>query len=107
MTNGDKYRRMTDEELVDALFAGGMITPPGRKCATECRWDSCRECWIAYLGEEAENETPPSVEPNCISCHFLTDQVIDEFPVSKCPFHGEIKHPWTTCCDEYARGGAA
>ena len=104
MTHGDRYRRMTDEELVDALFANGVIAPPGRNCISECKWDSCRDCWIAYLGEEAEGETKDEHTPNCFTCSHLQIETVDEFPVSKCPFHGEVPLPYTTCCDEYAKG---
>lgn len=56
MTNGEKIRQLPDEELVELLFQNGLISPPGRNCLSGCEWDSCRDCWIAYLNEEAEEE---------------------------------------------------
>ena len=58
MTNGDKFRMKTDKEIVDLIFGADTTAtaPPGRNCIGGCKWDSCRECWLAYLGEEAEGE---------------------------------------------------
>ena len=110
MTNGDKIRKGTDEELVDFLFRGDNViaAPPGRKCLSECRFDNCRDCWLDYFGEECDEAKPaPDLVPNCVSCSHRKDEVIDEFPVSKCPFGGTILQPWATCCDQYAMGGGA
>ena len=105
MTNGDKIRKMTDEELVEVLFDGmGVSTsPPGRNCIGGCKWDSCRDCWLDYLKEEAEDEKTAH-HPCCVYCVHLQEEVIDEFPVSKCPFiAGAINQPWAMHCDQYAR----
>ena len=109
MTNGDKIRSMTDEELVEMMFVGAGIAgagnfkaPPGRNCIGGCKSDSCRDCWLDYLKQEAEDEKA-GVQPRCVYCVHLQDEVIDEFPVSKCPFGGTILQPWAHRCDQYAR----
>ena len=102
MTNGDKIRSMTDEELAELLFdgAGVSTSPPGRNCVSDCHWDSCRDCWLDYLKQEAEDEKA-LVQPCCVYCVHLQDEVIDEFPVSKCPFGGTILRPLAHRCDQY------
>lgn len=51
MTNGDKIRAMTDEELVDS----GYIECPHiyRNCTTKM---SCDDCKLEYLKKEAVEE---------------------------------------------------
>ena len=51
MTNGDKIRAMTDEELVEA----GLIECPKiyRNCTTG---KTCKECKIEYLQREAKDQ---------------------------------------------------
>ncbi len=104
MTNGDKIRRMTDEELVEIILGetGVSTSPPGRDCIGGCKWDSCKDCWIDYLKEDAKDEKA-GVQPCCVYCVHLQEEVIDEFPVGKCPFSGTIVQPWATRCDQYAR----
>lgn len=59
MTNGDKIRSMTDEELVDALFiadeADVRLYPNGFcfDLADAGCDDDCRTCFINYLKQEA------------------------------------------------------
>lgn len=54
MTNGDKIRSMTDEELVDNFY---MAEYPTRFCLADDKdsvcYDDCRECFINYLKQEA------------------------------------------------------
>ncbi len=108
MTNGDKIRKMSDEELVEVLFDGmGVSTsPPGRNCIGGCKWDSCRDCWLSYLGEEAEDEKS-EFPPSCVSCTHGKQISPDGFDGLNCPHRGNIVQPWATCCDKYApRGGS-
>lgn len=64
MTNGDRIRTMTDEELVDNFYMADnpdIRMYPMRFCLDtndDCQKDSacygdCRECFINYLKEEA------------------------------------------------------
>lgn len=106
MTHGDEIRCMTDEEIVDALiFRPNSVcgAPPGRNCLCDCKLDSCRACWLDYLGEEAgDGKKPSDAVPNCISCQHGKQISPDGFDGIKCPFGGNIVQPWATCCDEYA-----
>lgn len=51
ITNGDKIRRMSDEEL--AKFIGSVEIKPYMRCQ-HCEWDSCVECCLDWLKQEAE-----------------------------------------------------
>lgn len=55
MTNGDKVRAMTNEELIDnKIIDVDKICPPdGRDCLKNER---CRECWLIYLAQEESEE---------------------------------------------------
>lgn len=48
MTNGDKIRAMTDEELADS----GMIECP--MYLRNCWKKDCKECKVEWLQQEAE-----------------------------------------------------
>ncbi len=48
MTNADRIRAMTDEELRD-LISEGLICP-----VADCSDADCDECWLNWLKEEAE-----------------------------------------------------
>ena len=52
LTNADRIRAMTDEELADFLDidASGCV---GRECGGGIEKDKCRECWMSWLKEEA------------------------------------------------------
>ena len=50
ITNGDRIRHMSDEELVKFLQKVKRC-PPG-----ECRSDKCESCWLQYIQEEAKDE---------------------------------------------------
>lgn len=53
MTNGDKVRNMTNEELADFLYNGcDVINYPF--CAIP--GFSCRECYLSWLKEEYHEE---------------------------------------------------
>ena len=65
MTNGDKIRSMTDEELVDSFFmaenpdirmypTGFCLDHNSRLYGNEVCYDDCRECFINYLKQEAK-----------------------------------------------------
>lgn len=54
MTNGDRIRKMDDEEL--SMFLGlnsECATCPAHKA---CHHDSCREAFLEWLCEEAKDE---------------------------------------------------
>lgn len=51
MTNGDKIRSMTDEELAQFLANNNFGCP----CQTDCPSDGddfCDECWLYWLKKE-------------------------------------------------------
>lgn len=51
MTNADRIRNMTDEELAKTI-SGDQIYP---WCTEEpCKYDSCTDCVLAWLKQEAE-----------------------------------------------------
>ena len=110
MTNGDKFRTKTDAEIVDLIFGADTTAtaPPGRNCIGGCEWDSCRECWLAYLGEEAEGNATEDFAPNCSTCEHLQTEIIDDFPVSRCPMLGPVPKPYATVCERHEpKGGGS
>lgn len=54
MTNGDRFRAMTDEELADSEFCE-VICDDIPRCLLG-GVDTCRECRIKWLGSPAEQE---------------------------------------------------
>lgn len=50
-SNGDRIRRMTDEELANFIENPGKS--PWVKC-DECKWESCIECCLEWLKQECE-----------------------------------------------------
>lgn len=52
MTNADRIRSMTDEELAD-LLSGENIYP---WCLKEPCSEECRECILSWLKEEVKDE---------------------------------------------------
>ena len=48
MTNADKIRTMSDEELADFLGGKGCID-----CTRECEEAKCESCWLEWLKQEA------------------------------------------------------
>lgn len=56
MTNADRIRSMSDEELI-AFFVLEDKCPPERYSSRKCdRFDSCKDCWIDWLKEPVEDE---------------------------------------------------
>lgn len=51
MTNGDKIRQMSDDELAE-YFALDCNCPPEEKL-TDCN-SKCYECWLKWLKSEGE-----------------------------------------------------
>lgn len=53
MSNADRIRAMTDEEL--AKFMGSVDYDPWQRC-DQCKWESCEECCLEWLREETKDE---------------------------------------------------
>lgn len=54
MTNADRIRSMTDEELGKLLNEFGHC--PLSRIEDDCRsYDRCRDCWIDWLKEEVKD----------------------------------------------------
>ena len=53
MTNAERIRTMTDEELLEWLDSIGnaCMTDDIERCDD---YETCRECWKDWLGEEAD-----------------------------------------------------
>lgn len=49
MTNADKIRAMTDEELAEWLHEHNFNCPP-----VDCRDEDCAGCWLDWLEQEVE-----------------------------------------------------
>lgn len=47
MTNADRIRAMTDEELAEFLSEYGCVD-----CTKECEEVHCDACWLEWLKEE-------------------------------------------------------
>lgn len=62
MTNGDRIRAMTDEELADLINDAeyGLIERPGMcDVSKEYRMtnlNECKNCWLDWLKQEADND---------------------------------------------------
>ena len=54
MTNGDKIRQMTDEELSESLMDSICNMIPDDVCLAGKR--TCEECVLAFLRQEADTE---------------------------------------------------
>ena len=54
MTNADRIRKMTDEELVDFLFSE-YYCPPGKEAGV-CYGGPCDECRLKWLQKEYSHE---------------------------------------------------
>lgn len=50
MTNADKIRAMSDEELAMLL----QPTCPSRVCPSDSVYKDCYKCWIDWLKQEVE-----------------------------------------------------
>ena len=59
MTNADKIRQMSDEELAQHLFdVSNYACPPGKEFTTVfCgKYPDCKECWLDWLKQEVESD---------------------------------------------------
>ena len=54
ITNAERIRSMTDEELAEFLNRPFGAIPPKMDCK-DCKFDTCEECWRAWLEEECES----------------------------------------------------
>lgn len=52
-SNGDKIRRMTDEELAEFFV---WMCPPGKNEILSCepQKELCHQCWLDWLRQEAQ-----------------------------------------------------
>lgn len=56
MTNADRIRSMTDEELATWIAERKETCPPIKFYG--CSFKTCGECWLDWLKEEAEEAEP-------------------------------------------------
>ena len=55
ITNADKIRHMTDEEIAKAIVENASLCPNGRIYReTECDVLSCYDCWLEWLKQEVK-----------------------------------------------------
>ena len=56
MTNADKIRAMTDEELVEAFMLRGLCNYIQLNSPEQCSMEhnSCRQCMLDWLKQEVE-----------------------------------------------------
>ena len=52
-TNADRIRAMTDEELAEWVSSRKETCPPIKEW--KCSRESCHECWLAWLKQDANN----------------------------------------------------
>ena len=52
-TNADRIRSMTNEELAE--FVENPNGKPWYRCG-ECKWESCKECCLEWLKQEAKDD---------------------------------------------------
>ena len=53
MTNADRIRSMTDEELAEFMRPWNSGCPRWKENPLPCSdWDNCGECWLKWLKEE-------------------------------------------------------
>ena len=59
MTNGDRIRAMTDEELVKGIIAFAIHCPQGVRPAPALCANGCFECWKNWLKQpwEVDHDT--------------------------------------------------
>lgn len=77
MTNGDRIRAMTDEELAesDELLSGLCNVLHGQ--GYPCEANTCRECLIKWLGSP-EKEAAPEPMTNDAHIQVMTKEELDE-----------------------------
>lgn len=54
ITNGDRIRAMSDEELAEKFFLFPCVHVLDDK--VKCKDDGCKKCWMRWLREECKNE---------------------------------------------------
>lgn len=54
MTNADRIRAMSDEELAEKFFLFPCVHVLDDK--VKCKDDGCKKCWMRWLREECKNE---------------------------------------------------
>jgi len=56
MTNGEWIRGMTDAELAEFLMKlrHRWFCLPGNRAFPKCPVSNCRDCWLRWIKEEAE-----------------------------------------------------
>lgn len=96
MTNADKIRAMTDEELAH-YFSEQPGACPGRP---GCSGKNCYDCWLDWLKQETP--APPQKKPLCDTCKHAIDGVVDDFAAVFCGarqgYFGQV-----TECEKYER----
>lgn len=93
MTNGDRFRAMTDEEMAERLAK--LHCPPETNCVGRI---TCYDCWFNYLKHEIS--APLQKDPLCDTCKHAVDGVVDDFATCYCPFHGYVGQKCE--CADYA-----
>ena len=53
MTNGDRIRSMTDEEIAEVIW---MICPTSGVNSKGCINVRCSQCWLEWLKQEVSDE---------------------------------------------------
>lgn len=92
VTNGDRYRAMSDEEMAEALSEVDVC--PTRADRTLCGdREGCKRCWLDYLRSPADKETNDDKELAAISAILES---------GKCPFSEKVcpKHYLCSRCIE-------
>ena len=57
MTNADKIRAMSDEELVELIYSDACRQQYYKTDNELCsRYNSCTDCWLDWLKQEAKGE---------------------------------------------------
>lgn len=54
LTNADRIRSMTDEELAEFLAKTGDRTGKWSSINTTCPTETCEDCWLSWLKEEVD-----------------------------------------------------
>lgn len=86
MTNADKIRAMSDEELIffltNTLRPHPCVPAPPYKTEDECISKICAECWDEWLHEEVKKPK------TCFDCkhHFMSDFYLE------CDYDGIMKN---------------
>ena len=83
MTNADRIRSMTDEELALAIGC-----PYGECVLDDEKFEEwgCSNCTFDWLKQEIP--APPQKDPLCFSCEHGQNGAVDDFATCYCPHHG-------------------